>query len=117
MASESTKQEVAERRRISAHNPGRRSGTATHVRVSNEALVVDLSDGRTVSVPVGWYPRLEHAAPAERKRWRLIGEGRGVHWEDVDEDISVRALLEGRPSTESQQSLKRWLEQRKQDGR
>jgi hypothetical protein len=116
MAPESAKTETVERRRISAHIPGRRSAKAMHLKVSRDAVVVDLSDGRTVSVPVGWYPRLEHATAAERKRWRLIGDGRGIHWVDSDEDISVRALLEGRASGETQQSLKRWLKQRRQHG-
>ena len=85
---------------------------ATGVTVADDALVVELSDGRTLSVPLAWYPRLLHGAPAERGRWRLIGAGEGVHWPDLDEDISVEGLLAGRPSGESQRSLKRWLESR-----
>jgi DNA-binding CsgD family transcriptional regulator len=82
---------------------------AINVDVTNDALTVELSDGRTISVPLAWYPRLLHATPAERKDWRLIGKGKGVHWNALDEDISVENLLAGRPSTESQASLRRWL--------
>ncbi len=82
------------------------------VRVTDDALVVDLSDGRTISVPLVWYPRLLHSTPQERQNWRLIGKGEGIHWPDLDEDISVENLLLGKPSGESQLSFKRWLEQR-----
>lgn len=85
---------------------------AIGVTVSEETLSVDLSDGRTVSVPLGWFPRLIHAAPAERNNWRLIGKGQGIHWEDIDEDISVEGLLAGKSSGESQASFKKWLSQR-----
>ena len=84
------------------------------VRVSDDALTVDLVDGRTLSVPLPWYPRLLHASPEERNHWRLIGRGEGIHWPDLDEDISVEGLILGRPSGESQQSFQRWLEQRTQ---
>lgn len=80
--------------------------------VTDDALMADLSDGRTISVPLAWYPRLAHATPAERLNWRLIGVGQGIHWPDLDEDISIEGLLAGRPSGESQESLKRWLEAR-----
>lgn len=85
---------------------------AQSVRVTSDTLHVDLSDGRTISVPVGWYPRLAHASAEERKEWRLIAHGRGIHWEAIDEDISVEGLLAGRPSGESQVSFKQWLEAR-----
>lgn len=85
---------------------------AQHVAITDDALVVDLVDGRTVSVPISWYPRLVHAAPSERNNWRLIGRGEGIHWPDLDEDISVVGLLAGRPSGETQSSLRRWLESR-----
>ncbi len=85
---------------------------AQDVTVTESALTVDLRDGRTVSVPLAWYPRLLHGTPKERNTWRLIGEGEGIHWPDLDEDISVESLLAGRPSGESQRSLKEWLEQR-----
>ncbi len=86
---------------------------AQNVAVTEDALVVDLSDGRTISVPLAWYPRLLHGTPAERGRWRLIGRGEGIHWPDLDEDLSVEGLLAGRPSGESQRSFRRWLESRR----
>ena len=89
-----------------------RAALAQKVTVTDDALVVDLVDGRTVSVPLPWYPRLEHGTPAERANWRLIGRGEGVHWPDLDEDISVAGLLAGRPSGETQTSLQRWLQSR-----
>jgi len=85
---------------------------ADSVSVSNDTLTVELNDGRTLSVPLAWYPRLLHATVAERKRWELIGRGQGIHWEDLDEDISIEGLVAGRPSAESQASLKKWLESR-----
>ncbi|WP_366919077.1 DUF2442 domain-containing protein [Geobacter sp.] len=85
---------------------------AVEVHITEDTLSVDLSDGRSIAVPLGWYPRLELATPEERKNWRLIGNGLGIHWEDIDEDISVEGLLAGRPSGESQLSLKRWLQSR-----
>jgi hypothetical protein len=85
---------------------------AVDVSTTEDTLTVDLSDGRTISVPLGWYPRLEHASPAERANWRLIGIGQGIHWKDIDEDISVEGLLAGKPSGESQNSFKKWLQSR-----
>ena len=85
---------------------------AEDVRVTNDSLIVDLSDGRTISVPLEWFPRLVHSTPEERSNWRLIGRGRGIHWEEIDEDISVEGLLAGRPSGESQSSFKKWMNQR-----
>ena len=85
---------------------------AENVTVSDDTLRVDLSDGRSISVPLGWYPRLLRATPAERKRWRLIGRGLGIHWEDLDEDISIEGLLAGKPSGESQASFSKWLAKR-----
>ena len=81
---------------------------AQSVRVTLDTLHVDLSDGRTISVPVGWYPRLASATSEERREWRLIAQGRGIHWASIDEDISVEGLLAGRPSGESQTSYKQW---------
>ncbi len=86
--------------------------TAQHVQVTSEALVVDLADGRTISAPLAWYPRLWHGKPEERQNWRLIGKGEGIHWPDLDEDISLESILLGKPSQESQHSLKRWLDLR-----
>ena len=87
--------------------------SAENVIVTDDTLSVDLSDGRTISVPTVWYPRLSHSTSDERKNWRLIGRGKGIHWEDIDEDISVEGLLAGKPSNESQTSFKKWLELRK----
>ena len=85
---------------------------AQSVSVTADTLAVDLSDGRTISVPLVWFPRLLHGTPEERSNWRFIGGGVGVHWPDLDEDISVENLLAGKPSGESQSSFKRWLENR-----
>jgi hypothetical protein len=80
--------------------------------VTEDTLTVDLNDGRTLSVPLAWFPRLLHGTPEERRNWRLIGKGHGIHWEDLDEDISVEGLLIGKSSGESQASFKKWLEGR-----
>ena len=93
-----------------------RAPLATGARVTEDALVVDLDDGRTLSVPLAWYPRLLHGTPAERTEWRLIGRGDGLHWPALDEDISVAGLLAGRPSAESPRSLERWLAGRTTQG-
>ncbi|MCJ7531775.1 MAG: DUF2442 domain-containing protein [Anaerolineales bacterium] len=82
------------------------------VHITEETLTVDLSDGRTVSVPLAWYPRLVHSTPTERNHWRLIGRGEGIHFSDLDEDISVENIVAGMPSSESQRSFQRWLEER-----
>ena len=83
---------------------------AKEVTVTEDTLRADLSDGRTISVPLAWYPRLVHATREERDNWKLIGEGQGIRWPDLDEDLSVEGLIAGRPSGESQRSFKRWLE-------
>lgn len=85
---------------------------AVRVEVSDNAVTVELSDARTITVPLSWYPRLLHARPEERRNWRLVGRGEGVHWDDLDEDVSVEGLLAGRRSGESQPSFQRWLESR-----
>ena len=87
--------------------------TALRADVTDETLTAELSDGRRVSVPLAWYPRLLEGSAAERANWRLIGTGVGIHWPDLDEDISVENLLTGQPSGESQESFKKWLELRK----
>lgn len=89
-----------------------RETLAHSVRVSEEALVVDLEDGRTITTPLAWFPRLAHGSCLERENWRLIGQGEGIHWPDLDEDVSVESLLAGRRSGESQESFRRWLERR-----
>ena len=85
---------------------------AENVSVTKDTLSVDLSDGRTISVPLEWFPRLVYAAPKETNNWRLIGRGHGIHWKDIDEDISIEGLLAGRASGESQASFKKWVNQR-----
>ena len=94
------------------------STSATDLRDFRLPLATGVSvtdDARTRSVPLEWYPRLAHGTPAERGVWRLIGRGEGIHWPELDEDISVEGLLAGRRSGESQRSLKRWLEARRSD--
>jgi hypothetical protein len=86
---------------------------AEDVTVTEDILSVDLSDGRTISVPLGWFPRLLHASREERNDWRLIGKGEGIHWEKIDEDLSVEGLLAGRRSGESASSFSKWLSGRK----
>ena len=92
------------------------SPQAQSVRVDDDTLVVGLVDGRSVSVPIAWYPRLANGSPAERADWRLVGRGTGIHWPQLDEDIAVDDLLAGRRSAESQSSLKRWLAGRRSGG-
>ena len=82
------------------------------VHITDETLTVDLSDGRTVSVPLAWYPRLVHSTPTERNHWRLDGRGEGIHFSDLDEDISVENIVAGMPPSESQRSFQRWFEER-----
>lgn len=86
---------------------------ARSVLMTPDSLVVELTDGRTISVPLAWYPRLQHGTPEERSNYRLIGRGDGIHWPDLDEDISVAGLVAGHASGESQSSLDRWLKTRK----
>ena len=85
---------------------------AVDVLVGDDALTVELSDARSITVPLTWYPRLLEGSQEERRNWRLIGDGEGIHWENLDEDISVENLLTGRPSGESQKSFKKWLDTR-----
>lgn len=89
---------------------------ATGIEVSDDSLTATLADGRVISVPLGWYPRLAHATPEERNHWELIAHGEHIHWPDLDEDLSVKSLLAGWPSGESEASFRRWLEA-KQAGR
>ena len=86
-----------------------RAGKVATVRVTARDLVVSLTDGRTMMVPLRWYPRLAHGSVAQRRSWRLIGRRASIRWVDLDEDISVADLLAGRRSRESKASLRRWL--------
>jgi hypothetical protein len=86
---------------------------ATRVRVSDDSLTVELSDGRTIIAPLVWFPRLLHGTPDERNKFEFNGDGTGIHWPDLDEDISVEGLLLGGPSRENARSFQRWLDQRK----
>ena len=83
-----------------------------NVSVTEDILSAELGDGRSIAVPLAWYPRLLNGTPEERNHWRLVGDGEGIHWPDLDEDISAENLIFGQPSGESQQSLKRWLDRR-----
>ena len=85
----------------------------TKVSVSEDTLSVDLDDGRAISVPIGWYPRLAHGTPAERSNVQISGAGFGLHWPELDEDIGIEGLLLGKRSTESSSSFEKWLKQRK----
>ena len=85
---------------------------ATAVRVSSDTLMVELADGRSIAAPLAWYPRLLAGSENERSNFRFIGGGEGIHWPDLDEDISIEGIVAGRPSGESQSSLQRWLDSR-----
>ena len=85
---------------------------AKNVRFGADTLVVELVDGRALTVPLAWYPRLAHGSQPERANWQLIGRGQGIHWADLDEDVAVEDLLAGRRSGEKAESLNRWLEGR-----
>ena len=84
----------------------------TNVTVTDDTLAVDLEDGRTISIPIGWYPRLAYGTPAERANFQISGAGYGIHWPDLDEDIGVEGILLGKKSMESQVSFERWLHRR-----
>lgn len=90
-----------------------RTPLAESVSVDAVSLTVELSDGRTISVPTSWFPRLLDACQAEREDWQLVGRGQGIHWRQLDEDVSVEGLLAGRASRESTSSLERWLSARR----
>lgn len=85
------------------------NGKIIDVRSDSDTLTIDLSDARTISVPLAWYPRLLNGSIEERKNWRIIGNGIGINWPDLDEDISLENIILGQPSGESQKSFKRWL--------
>jgi hypothetical protein len=81
--------------------------------VTDDTVSADLEDGRTISVPIVWYPRLAQGTPAERANFKISGAGYGIYWPDLDEDIGVEGLLLGKKSTESPASFGRWLQRRK----
>jgi Protein of unknown function (DUF2442) len=87
---------------------------AVKVTVTEDDLMVDLTDGRRIIVPLAWYPRLMYATPAERQNWQLLGDGYAIEFPDLDEHIGVEGLLAGRHSGESQKSLEKWLNQRRE---
>lgn len=86
---------------------------AVKVTMNEDEMMVELADGRRISVPLAWYPRLTYATPAERQNWQLLGNGYAIEFPDLDEQIGVEGLLAGRHSGESQKSLVKWLEKRK----
>lgn len=75
----------------------------TDVKFTKDTLSVSLRDGRTITVPLAWYPRLFHATPAQRKNWRIAGAGYGIHWPEIDEDLSTEGLLRGAPAARPRQ--------------
>lgn len=85
---------------------------AVAVTVTDEKLTVDLADGRSIVVPLEWYPRLLYGSPEERRNWQLLGDGYAIEWPDLDEHIGIEGLLAGRRSGESKKSLERWLASR-----
>ena len=89
---------------------------AVEVWASDDALTVRLEDGRVMSVPIGWYPRLFYGTLAERNNYKLIGSGKAIHWPDVDEDLSVKSIVAGWRSGERKSSIRRWLEERRAAG-
>ena len=84
------------------------SPVAINIIVADDKLIVDLEDGRSVAVPLAWYPRLLHGSATERSNWQLLGEGYAIEWPDLDEHIGIEAVLAGRRSGESERSLERW---------
>jgi hypothetical protein len=92
---------------------GEKQIAITYVSADDQALTVTLSDGRRLSLPLDWYPRLKHGTPAERNNWRIIGRGEGINWPDLDEDLSLDGFVAGRRSAEKASSVRRWLATRK----
>ncbi len=86
---------------------------AVSVTVTADKLTLELADGRTLTIPLHWYPRLVHASATERGNWRLLGDGYAIEWPDLDEHIGIAGLIAGRRSGESQASLDRWLAARR----
>lgn len=90
-----------------------REARTSSIHVTDSELVVELEDGRTIVVPIGWYPRLANGTPQERNDIKIMGRGIGIHWPQLDEDISVAGLLAGRKAGESAASLNRWRKKRR----
>lgn len=89
-----------------------REPVVVNVTITDEKLTVDLDDGRSLIVPLDWYPRLVYASPKERNNWQLLGDGYAIEWPDLDEHIGIEGLLAGRRSGESKESFQRWLASR-----
>ena len=86
-----------------------------HVTITDDTLSIDLEDGRSIEVPIGWYQRLAYGTPVERANFQISSAGYGIHWPDLDEDLGVEGILLGKKSSESPSSFKRWLQQRQPD--
>ncbi len=97
---------------MSISKTGAREALAQRIVVDDDSLTVELNDGRTIATPLAWFPRLLHGTADERANWRLIGSGEGIHWPDLDEDVSIASLLAGRQSSENGESLRNWLDRR-----
>jgi hypothetical protein len=85
---------------------------ATKVQVTEDRLIVELADGRSIVIPLSWYPRLLNGTLPERQHWQLLGDGYAIEWPDLDEHIGIEGLLAGRRSSESDKSLSHWLAER-----
>ena len=86
---------------------------AVNVAIRHDRLIVDLADGRTIAVPLEWYPRLVHGSRKERQSWRLLGDGYMIEWPNLDEHIGVKGFIAGQRSGESKKSFERWLSTRR----
>jgi hypothetical protein len=86
---------------------------AIQVAISNHKLIIELADGRSITVPLAWYPRLQSGSEAERQNWRLLGGGYAIEWPDLDEHIGIAGVLAGKRSGESRKSFEAWSSSRK----
>lgn len=102
---------------MSSLDNNKREVRAQSVQISEDTLTLEIVDGRTISVPLMWYPRLWYGTPQERDHYEIFGDGAYVHWPDLDEDLTAEGILEGYRSGESPESLKKWLEDRGGKGR
>jgi len=85
------------------------------VFIKDKNMTIKLNDGRTITVPLDWYPRLVHGTARERDNWQILGDGYAIEWPDLDEHIGIEGLLAGRRSGESSESFKRWLKSRSKE--